>query len=455
MKWSTAVDQNAAGQSGDTLAHYGSPIITAANTVLVPVHTISSAYQIEVHAGADGSLRAILPSGWIPPVSSVTPSFAPGLNARNIFFMPDANGTVSYVNDADAVVPVITGSVSFYGAGTGDLSVVKISTPIVGDRIGDIFFGFVVEPTSGIPPADEHGTPLVSGIARINYRGAGSWISARAAANFVNLSITGIPLNSTPALSPDQQTLYFPVAIATGLGYLVSVRASSLEPIAQQPLIDPFSLQFAFVPSFSSASPVVGPDGDVYFGVLERQCCVHNGRGWLLHFDASLSHTKIPGSFGWDSTPSIVPSSLVPSYQGTSSYLIFSKYNNYKDPPATGDGNNKIAILDPNATEHDPILSRVLVMKEILTISGITPDGAPPAVKEWCINTSAIDQVNGSAIVNSEDGTLYRWDFTTNSFSERIKLTSGIGEAYTPTVIGPDGTAYAINSGYLFAIGQN
>ncbi len=455
VKWSTAIDQTTAGQSGDILAHYGSPIITAANTVFVPVHSGVSIYQVEVRDGADGSLRAILPSGWIPPASDWVPSFAPGLSARNIFYMPDANGTVSYVNDADAPTPVIAGNVSFYGVGSGDLSVVKVSTPIVSDRVGNVFFGFVVEPTTGIPPSDESGVPLVSGIARINYRGVGSWTSAIAAANFLNPAITGIPLNSAPALSPDQQTLYFPVTTQTSIGYLVSVRASSLEPIAQMPLLDPYSRQFAFIFSASSASPMVGPDGEVYFGVLEHQCCVHNDRGWLLHFDASLSRLMVPGSFGWDSTPSIVPSDLVPSYQGHSSYLIFSKYNNYQDPPAHGDGNNKIAILDPHAIQRDPILSTVTVMNEVITISGITPDGAPPAVKEWCINTAAIDQVTKSAIVNSEDGTLYRWDFTTNTFSERIKLTAGVGEAYTPTVIGPDGTAYAINDGYLFAVGQN
>ena len=45
-------------------------------------------------------------------------------------------------------------------------------------------------------------------------------------------------------------------------------------------------------------------------------------------------------------------------------------------------------------------------------------------------------------------------DLTTNSFSEVITLTGGIGEAYTPTVIGTDGTVYAINRAVLFAIGK-
>jgi hypothetical protein len=35
-----------------------------------------------------------------------------------------------------------------------------------------------------------------------------------------------------------------------------------------------------------------------------------------------------------------------------------------------------------------------------------------------------------------------------------VRLTSGIGEAYTPTVVGPDGTVYAINNATLFAVGR-
>jgi hypothetical protein len=57
-------------------------------------------------------------------------------------------------------------------------------------------------------------------------------------------------------------------------------------------------------------------------------------------------------------------------------------------------------------------------------------------------------------IANSEDGKLYRWDLTTNTLSQSIRLTNGIGEAYTPTVIGSDGTVYAINGAILNAIGQ-
>jgi hypothetical protein len=132
-----------------------------------------------------------------------------------------------------------------------------------------------------------------------------------------------------------------------------------------------------------------------------------------------------------------------------------TKYNNYAS--RGGDGVNKIAILDPNASTPDFILGNP-VMNEVLTIAGLTPDSEfpffPNAVREWCINTAAVDPFTRSVLANSEDGKLYRWDLTTNSFSEIISLTGGVGEAYTPTVIGVDGTDYAINRAVLFAIGR-
>src|SRR4029079_9870989 len=91
-----------------------------------------------------------------------------------------------------------------------------------------------------------------------------------------------------------------------------------------------------------SASPTVGPDGDVYFGVLENNG-QYASKGWLLHFSADLAQTKTPGAFGWDDTASVVDASLVPSYTGASSYLLMTKYNNYAYFGL--DGINKLAIL--------------------------------------------------------------------------------------------------------------
>ena len=207
----------------------------------------------------------------------------------------------------------------------------------------------------------------------------------------------------------------------------------------------------------SSASPMVGPDGDVYYGVLGNP--FNGSRGWMLHRSGNLTQIKTPGAFGWDSTASVVPASMVPSYGGTSSYLIFTKYNNYAGLDG-GDGVNKVAVLDPNDTmvEPHPSSNGQLVMKEILTIAGPTPDDEfiaqfPNAVREWCINTTAVDPSTKSVLVNSEDGKLYRWDLMTNTLSQTVTLSAGIGEAYTPTVIGSDGTVYAINYAVLNAVG--
>ena len=75
-------------------------------------------------------------------------------------------------------------------------------------------------------------------------------------------------------------------------------------------------------------------------------------------------------------------------------------------------------------------------------------------MKEWCVNTVAVDPLTRSVLVNSEDGVLYRWDLASNRLSEQIRLNSGLAESYTPTAIGPDGVVYAINNAVLFAVGR-
>ena len=128
-----------------------------------------------------------------------------------------------------------------------------------------------------------------------------------------------------------------------------------------------------------------------------------------------------------------------------------SKYYNYAGA-GSGDGLNRVAILDPNVAQADAISGRT-VMRDVRTLLGPTfENGLSGPVKEWCINTAAVDPVTRSVLVNSEDGWLYRWDLASNSFTQKIQLTSGIAESYTPTAIGADGTVYAVNNAVLFAI---
>ena len=78
--------------------------------------------------------------------------------------------------------------------------------------------------------------------------------------------------------------------------------------------------------------------------------------------------------------------------------------------------------------------------------------GSTTARREWCINTMATDPQRKSILANNEDGILYRWDLTTNTLSQNVRLNAGLGQAYTPTLVGADGGVYAISNATLYAI---
>jgi hypothetical protein len=454
--WTTPVDL-APPDSGFLAAHYGSPIITAANTVIVPVKTEpDSGFRVDGRNATSGNLLWTLPSDYVVPASSEIPPFGPVLTAQPRLYFPGIGGTVYFVDNPDAACSGANcpGQLAFFGAKNYRKhrkafdARVMIDTPLTADSAGNIYFGFLLKKSGSLH--DAHHKKLKSGIARIDaVSGDGTWIAATSAAN--DKRMTGVSLNCAPALSPDFSTLY--VAVSDGsAGYLVALDSTTLAPIARMRLKDPDSGDDAGLSTDSSSSPTVGPDGDVYYGVLENPCCTENHhRGFLLHFNAALSQLKTPGAFGWDTTASIVPASALPSYSGPSSYLLATKYNNYDS--FGGDGLNKVAVLDPNAAETDPVTG-LSVMNEVETVLGPTPDGDSGGVKEWCVNSAAVDASTGSIMVNSEDGNLYRWNLAANTLSESVMLTTGYDEAYTPTVIGVDGTVYAIQDAILFAVGN-
>ncbi|MEO8752919.1 MAG: hypothetical protein ABI624_09590, partial [Casimicrobiaceae bacterium] len=453
--WQTKVDlMPRYTTSGALHIHYGSPVITARNTVVVPVKTgPTGGFSVDARSGGNGALLWSAASDYILPAHDWTPSFNVALTPGNRLYMPGAGGKLYYRDNADAA----TGSVQtavFYGAGAYqgaqaqfDASVF-INTPLTTDAQGNVFFGFVVTASN---PAG-----LSGGIARIGADGTGSWIATTIASG--NAAVTKPAMNSAPALSQDLQTLYVvvannPPAGEHPFGYLLALDAATLATKGKVLLTDPKTGAAGWISDNGTASPAVSPDGDVYYGLLESNAPAHNFRGWLLHFNAALTQAKTPASFGWDDTPSFVPAAMVPSYAGTSSYLVVMKYNNYGGV-GTGDGKNRMAVLDPNQAQVDTI-SGNQVMREVLTILGPTADADyPGGVREWCINTVAVDPVSGSVLVNNEDGILYRWSLASNTFTEQIRFNTGYAEAYTPTAIGTDGSAYSINDGILFSVGQ-
>ena len=448
--WSTPLDQQPQYQpDGSLLAHYGSPVVTSHNTVVLPVKTSAGgSFRVEARYGSNGALLWRVDSDYRLPPHRWVPSYNLALTTANRLYAPASGGRLLVKDDADAATSA-TRFVAFYGGATYSAdaanydATVFINTPLTVDAAGNVYFGFVV--------TGSNAAALQSGFARVAPDGSGRWVSATAASG--DPSITKPAMNSAPALSLDGTVLYVAVNNAGERGALLALDSTTLARRSRVTLLDPGSGSAARVSDDSTASPTVGPDGDVYFGVLEAAFGTHNGRGWLLHFDAALTTTFTPGGFGWDDTASVVPAALVGGYTGSSNYLLMVKYNNYAGI-GTGTGANRLAVLDPRAGQTDAI-SGLPIMREVITILGPTfESGTSGPVKEWCINTAAVDPYTRSVLVNSEDGVLYRWSLATNTLSQRIRLSNGLGESYTPTAIGADGAVYAVSNALVCAVGR-
>jgi hypothetical protein len=391
IRWKAKVDLVPVSKNEVLGIHYGSPMITAANTVLVPTRvSVKAGYRVVAYSGTNGARRWSMDTDWQPSPrdSGFTPPLPAVLTPSASLAVAGAGGTIlmrSHANQAKASVSRLV----FYGAAQWKARksvydrAVQITTPITAGPDGSLYFGFLAH---GSTPAH-----LTSGIARIAANGHGTWTSATAAAVASDKVINQVAFNCAPALSPDGKTVYITVT-GPQRNDLVGLNASTLKPEFHVILKDPATGKLAVISGSSTASPAIGPDGDVYYGILENPFPSHDDRGWLLHFNATLSNAKIPGSFGWDSTPSVLPASAVPGYHGKSSYLLVSKYNNYLGLGPHGDGHNEVAVLDPNASQKDPYASAA-TMKAVKTVLSPVqvPRQSAGARYEWCINSAAID----------------------------------------------------------------
>jgi hypothetical protein len=458
------VDQQPQYSGSDLLEHYGSPLVTQANTVIVPVKTgATGGFEVTGRSGATGALLWTETTDYVLPPHNWVPSYSPAMTPAGTLYYPGAGGTIYYVHDVDPNSPHPSPPVqlAYYGLANYQANpaayngTVYINTPITADQSGNIFFGVRV---TGANPAN-----LTSGIVRIDVNGNATWVDAAHAMGDPNIKSGAIPHNMAPALSNDGKTLYVGARDANTEynGYLLGLDSTTLATKYKVYLRDPRSggANPAGLLDDGTSSPMVGPDGDVYYGIFGNP---YNGsRGWLAHFDSTLTVTKHFGAFGWDSTPALVPASMAPMYHGSSTYLLFEKYNNYAGTQDGGDGVNLIALLDPNATMTEPHASSggLKVMNVVMSTPGPTPDAAhtgsfPNAVREWCINTALVDPASDSIVMPSEDGNLYRWNLVTCALSQVVTVNAqGIGEAYVPTLEGQDGTVYTIENAQLFAVG--
>jgi outer membrane protein assembly factor BamB len=257
-------------------------LITAAKTVIVPVKTGANTFRVEAHTGTTGK------GLWTQNTSYLSPSasFVLGLGPPfwQSAFVPDVAGRVLVRTNPNSAKGTVA-HLYFYGQKnyladpqTYQRSVL-INTPLSIDAHGNLFFGFVVLGSAPIG--------FESGLARVAPDGKGTWVSAAAISG--DSAITKVAMSCAPALSNDGSTLYVAVDNQDfGYGYLIALDSTTLEVINHIRLSDPSSGLDAIFTDASSATPTVGPDGDVYFGVLENPFPSHNDRGWLLHFNSDL-----------------------------------------------------------------------------------------------------------------------------------------------------------------------
>jgi len=466
VHWTTSIDLNNTGG----YAHYGAPLITPANTIFVPVKTgATGGFEINVFNAANGTAIYSLSTDYTePPYNWILP-YQPVLATNSVetrLYYPGNGGTIYYIDSVDSAshgAPVqqvfYTTLANYQANAAGFNSTVFINTPITADSSGNVFFGFRVNGTAPAPLSTTQ-----SGFARIDPNGNATYVLAGTAASDANIGYDTD--NCAPALSNDQTTVYVAVkspSLDASYGYLLGLNSTTLATKYKVFLNDPRSNNAnpATLLDESTASPMVGPDNDVYFGIYGNPA--NGSRGFLLHFSSDLTVEKAPGGFGWDNTTGVVPASMVPSYTGPSTYLLFTKYNNYANAGNdSADGVNRIALLDPNATEVDAHASSngMLIMREVLTVIGPTADkenrsaSLPYAVREWCINTPAVNPATNSVFIPSEDGHIYSWNLASNSLTQFLQLNAGIGLPYVPTIIGPDGQVYTLNGGTLSAMGS-
>jgi len=266
LKWSTTIDLNNTG----VFAHYGSPLVTASNTVLVPVKTATNGFRVDAFNGATAATKYTVATDYILPAHNWIPTYNPcitnGPSGARMYFA-GAGGTIWHIDNVDSNTPgtpvreVFYTSLANYNANAAVFNnTIFVNTPITSDASGNIYFGFRVQGTAPAPLNTSQ-----SGYARIDSNGTGIHVLAGPAANDVLVNLDSH--NLAPALSNDGSTLYVGVKSSTdpNVCYLLALNSTNLSTTRAVRLRDPRNGSGARIPDDGTSSPMVGPDGDVYF----------------------------------------------------------------------------------------------------------------------------------------------------------------------------------------------
>ena len=179
IRWSMSIDLNQSFRN----AHYGAPVVTASNVILVPVKTATDGFQVSAFDVASGAqLYAPLTTDYVLPAHNWYPTYNPALASHvdpgtgqrvTRLYYAGAGGTVFYVERPDTASHGAPVRRAFYGLDAfqtnvnGFTSTVFVNTPLTADRQGNVFFGFRVQGTAPAPLSTTQ-----SGFARITPGGA-------------------------------------------------------------------------------------------------------------------------------------------------------------------------------------------------------------------------------------------------------------------------------------------
>lgn len=202
--WSTPVDLDPQYTGSVLYIHYGSPVFTQADTVIVPVKTgAQGGFELEALNGATGFVKWTETRDYAVPPHDWFPSYSPAITPGGTLYCAGAGGTVYSVSNLDSASPTAPKQTAFYGNNlynsnmAGYNSAVQICTPLTTDASGDVYFGYRV--TGSAPNG------MASGIARIAANGTVTYMSASTATGGLAIQV---PIGCAPALSNNGQTLY-------------------------------------------------------------------------------------------------------------------------------------------------------------------------------------------------------------------------------------------------------
>ncbi len=217
-----------------------------------------------------------------------------------------------------------------------------------------------------------------------------------------------------------------------------------------------------------TSSPVVLPDGNVYFGAYTRY---NIARGHAYKLRGSDGGILADYDFGWDDTQAV--------FQHDGTYSIVMKDNHYDEEAGFYCNPSSLAPVSLTVCDSTGIPAGPFYITQVN--SNLVPewkfqstetrnchrnpdgtvtcvnDGSHPNGFEWCINAPAVDGAH-NVYVESEDGNIYVLDqghtdtFTTPKAKFFTNLA--VGAAYTPFSIDHQGRLYGQNNGHLFVLGE-